>query len=84
MDRFRFKRRCFLGVAALAVALALPLQIQSASAAKNLDELTIGPAVGAPLPHPLDVPDQNGKAQSFEALKSERGLVLLFSRSFHW
>ena len=32
----------------------------------------------------LDAPDQNGENQTFESLKGEKGLLLMFNRSFDW
>ena len=40
--------------------------------------------VGEAIPHKLEVRDQNGGEQSFEALTGERGAVLVFVRSADW
>lgn len=40
--------------------------------------------VGQALPHMLELADQNGNQQSFDALKGENGLVLVFVRSTEW
>ncbi len=71
-------------LAAGLVALFLALPLQGASPAENLDVLDKGPAVGAPLPHPLTVVDQFNEVRDFPSLKRKRGLILLFSRSFDW
>ena len=78
----KFSHWRLFGAAILALALALPLH--GASAAKNLDVLDKGPAVGSPIPHQLTVADQNNEVQDFASLKRKRGLILLFSRSFDW
>ena len=43
-----------------------------------------GPKVGATIPPVLTAPDQNGAERRFEDLTGERGLILLFTRSFDW
>ncbi|MEM9682309.1 MAG: hypothetical protein AAF942_03505 [Pseudomonadota bacterium] len=48
------------------------------------DKLDKGPKVGAAIPQPLDASDQNGTKQGFSSLVGDRGLVILFSRSFDW
>jgi peroxiredoxin len=40
--------------------------------------------IGEPIPHTLSVMDQNGEPQSFDALKGEKGAVLVFVRSVDW
>jgi peroxiredoxin len=62
--------------------LALPLQ--PAAAQNKLDVLNKGVRVGEPLPHPLTVADQFNDVRDFASLKREKGLILLFSRSFDW
>lgn len=42
-----------------------------------------GPVIGAQLPD-LVVKDPNGEEQSFDQLKGENGLVLVFVRSSDW
>ncbi len=74
--------RRFFGVAF--VVLALVLVPQGASATTDLDQISHGPKVGDPLPHPLTVADQHKNIREFDALKRKRGLILLFSRSFDW
>jgi hypothetical protein len=66
------------------VALFLALPLHDAAPANKLDAIDKGPAVGASLPHPLTVADQNNEVRDFAALKRKRGLILLFSRSFDW
>ena len=41
-------------------------------------------AVGQKLSHDLTATDQHGNQQNFEALKGEKGLVLVFVRSADW
>ncbi len=40
--------------------------------------------VGEVIPHDLKLADQTGALQSFETLKGEKGLVLVFVRSTEW
>ncbi len=40
--------------------------------------------VGETLPHSLKSVDQTGQTQSFETLKGEKGLILVFVRSTQW
>lgn len=83
MSSAKFFLLRFLGVAFVTLALALPLQ--GAAAARNkLDVLNKGPAVGASIPHQLTIADQNNVVRDFASLKRERGLILIFSRSFDW
>jgi hypothetical protein len=42
-----------------------------------------GPAVGSKIPA-FEAIDQSGKRQTFETLKSPKGLALLFVRSADW
>jgi hypothetical protein len=42
-----------------------------------------GPAIGQPTPA-FTVPDQHGRAQTFNSLKGPNGLVLVFHRSADW
>ena len=39
--------------------------------------------VGSSIPA-IEAPDQNGKVQTFDSLKGDKGLVLVFNRSFDW
>ena len=55
-----------------------------AGPAQGRDALAQGPKVGAKIPHTLAAKDQFGKPQRFQTLKSRRGLILLFTRSFDW
>ncbi len=50
---------------------------------KNDTGMTTGPAVGERIPS-FSAPDQNGKRQTFDTLKGEHGLVLMFVRSADW
>lgn len=69
---------------ACVLAIALAIAAPTAGAADALDKLTLGPKVGETIPHTLATTDQTGKAQSFDTLKSGRGLVILFNRSVDW
>jgi peroxiredoxin len=40
--------------------------------------------IGEPIPHTLSVMDQNGEPQSFDALKGEKGAVIVFVSSVDW
>ena len=40
--------------------------------------------IGEPIPHTLSVMDQHGEPQSFDALKGEKGAVIVFVRSVDW
>jgi len=71
-------------LAAAAVVAVLATAAPSARAADALDELDVGPAVGVSLPYPLTLADQTGAQRDFASLKSERGLIVMFSRSFEW
>lgn len=42
-----------------------------------------GPRVGAAVPA-FEAPDQNGKQRTFDNLRGEKGLMLLFVRSADW
>jgi peroxiredoxin len=56
------------------ILLTMPSALQAASPQ----------AVGQKIPHDLSTLDQNGVSQSFDALKGESGLVVLFVRSVDW
>lgn len=43
-----------------------------------------GPAIGKASPHALTLSDQNGDPRSRENLTGQRGLIILFTRSFDW
>lgn len=43
-----------------------------------------GPVIGKASPHALTVKDQNGDPRSRENLTGDRGLIILFTRSFDW
>lgn len=60
--------RSFLMVLALMI---MPFTVQAAD-------------VGDVIPHQIELNDQDGQAQSFETLKGENGLVLVFLRSADW
>ena len=48
------------------------------------DKLNKGPKLGATIPKPLEATDQNDVTQRFSSLMGDRGLIILFSRSFDW
>ncbi len=48
------------------------------------DTVKAGPKIGAQIPGKLAAVDQNGKQRSFENIKGNKGLILIFSRSLHW
>lgn len=52
--------------------------------AQTGDVFDKGPKVGEAIPHKLAAADQNGTDQSFESLTGDRGLIILFTRSFDW
>ncbi len=67
-------------------ALYLAITFALALGGRGLDAQAqdLGPAIGKPIPHSLEVPDQRGEARSFKTLTGTRGLLLLFSRSLDW
>ncbi len=72
-------RRLFAASAALVLLFALP-----AAAAPPYDQLDIGPAIGASIPHQLTARDHTGTQRNFRNLQGKNGLILMFSRSFDW
>jgi hypothetical protein len=73
--------------AVIAALVAVPLAVVPAvpqAAAQAHDLLDRGVPVGTPLPHQLDVPDQDDQVRNFRALTRNRGLSLIFSRSLSW
>ncbi|MEM6780811.1 MAG: peroxiredoxin family protein [Pseudomonadota bacterium] len=42
------------------------------------------PGIGDKIPHDLIAHDQNGEEQSFEAIKGQKGITLVFVRSADW
>ena len=54
-----------------------------AAACIGLAQVKTGPAVGERIPD-FETVDQNGKRQTFETLKGENGLALMFVRSADW
>lgn len=40
--------------------------------------------IGDEIPHDLSAPDQNGEQQSFESVKGQKGITLVFVRSADW
>lgn len=70
--------------AAFAAALLAAVPAMPEAAAQAYDQLDKGVQVGTPLPHQLDVPDQDDQVRNFRALTRNRGLILIFSRSLGW
>ena len=66
------------------ITAALVVAISIIGPAQAMDTLNKGPKVGTTIPHTLDARDQHSKTQSFESLKGQRGLILIFTRSFDW
>lgn len=56
----------------------------AAQGPEAVDKLGRGPKIGERIPHMLGAPDQTGARRDFNAVKSGRGLVLLFNRSVDW
>jgi hypothetical protein len=50
---------------------------------RNAPPTSTGIPVGEKIP-PFSVPDQNGKAQTFESIKGPSGAVIYFMRSADW
>ena len=59
------------------------LLAQSPAPASGPDSMTLGPAVGEPLPG-FQAPDQDGRPRDFASLAGPEGLVLVFFRSADW
>jgi hypothetical protein len=75
-------RRTALGLAGiLCVFLG---SVNPAAAADGLDKLERGPKVGETIPHQLKAADQRGQSVNFASVSGEKGLILLFTRSFDW
>ncbi len=73
----RLRRRLSAGIGALLVAMfALPAAAEDANWAPSIE-------IGSALPA-FSAQDQNGQVRAFDDLKGEKGLVLVFSRSFDW
>ncbi|MBK18850.1 MAG: hypothetical protein CMM52_08445 [Rhodospirillaceae bacterium] len=81
LDKFSSMK---LSVKSIFLVAALALSIGSAAPAYAVDEISIGPKVGASLPHSLKVKDQNSQYRDFKALARKRGLIVMFSRSLDW
>lgn len=65
---------------ALLVSFAVP-----ALAQQRYDTLPRGPKLNAAMAQALDgAIDQKGRRHNLQSLTGERGLILLFSRSFNW
>ncbi|MEE8445770.1 MAG: hypothetical protein V3S44_10500 [Alphaproteobacteria bacterium] len=75
-----FARRLFAAGAAALILLSVP----PSAAAPPYDQLDVGPAIGATIPHRLTMPDQTGTQRNFRTLRGKKGLILMFSRSFDW
>ena len=74
--------RMLLGIAL--VALAPVHAAPPALAAGAVDQRSDGPAVGARVGALLAARDHEGAARDFASLRGKNGLIVLFSRSFHW
>ena len=72
-----------LPVPFLSAAILIPLVVP-AVAAGPLDKLDRGPKVGERIPHDVTATDHTGARRSFDSLRGERGLILLFNRSLGW
>jgi membrane protein involved in colicin uptake len=65
----------------LVLPLLLTLPVAQANASGPGGE---GPKIGAALADTLAAPDQNGRARDFKSMARQRGLIILFTRSFDW
>ncbi len=63
----------------IATLIALAATVSSA----DPPPIATGPEVGTPIP-PFSVPDRTGQLRTFEDLRGENGLLLLFHRSADW
>jgi len=72
------------GLIALTAFLLAAFAMPGTAAAQAQDVLRAGVPVGTPLPHNLDVPDQDDQIRSFQGLSRTKGLILIFSRSLSW
>ncbi len=72
------------GLIALTAFLFAAFAMPDTAAAQAQDALRAGVPVGTPLPHNLDVPDQDDQIRSFQGLSRTKGLILIFSRSLSW
>lgn len=72
------------GLIALTALLLAALAMPGTAVAQAHDVLRAGVPVGTPLPHNLEVPDQDDQVRSFQGLSRTRGLILIFSRSLSW
>ena len=71
-------------VRALFILAALAVPLGGVQAAGAVDEMSVGPKVGAAVPTDIKVQDQNGQERDFKSLARRRGLIVLFSRSLSW
>ncbi|MHA7872874.1 MAG: peroxiredoxin family protein [Hyphococcus sp.] len=67
----------------LAGAIAA-ISMLSTGVAENAAESGLGPAVGATIPHDLQLQTANGDQATFEELVGETGMALFFIRSVDW
>ena len=70
--------------AALAVFSASGAAIEEKAAPSQEVVADLGPAIGAAIPHNLELPTANGDTADFEMLSGENGLALFFVRSVDW
>lgn len=62
---------------------SLLLTAAQAAGPERPDPMTLGPAIGQPLPG-FEARDSTGAPRTFESLKGPNGLVLVFFRSADW
>jgi cytochrome oxidase Cu insertion factor (SCO1/SenC/PrrC family) len=67
----------FVRILALSAASLAPMLLSAQS------EIPTGPAVGEKIPE-FEAVDQSGRRRTFETLKGDKGLLLLFHRSADW
>ena len=68
----------------LAAVAAVAFMLASLGAVEANDAVDKGPKVGETVPYPIEALDQTGMAQTFDTLKGDNGLILLFNRSVDW
>lgn len=76
--------RAVLIAAFVAAAAAVAAAPAASAAGAQYDALTVGPKVGAKIPHDLSALDQDGQHRDFRTLARKRGLLILFTRSVDW
>ena len=80
--------RTGLGLALAVIASAVPVSIAGAApaapAGKPAEAAELGPALGAPIPHDLALPDPDGVVAPISARMGPRGAAVFFVRSLDW